>query len=205
MSEFTDLGTYIMKLFDPLIAESKSQMNEFEQSFLREIPRKVGTRTSVSISRVEDFVRQIAEELTKINNDLLHQYSVSIAKKARSASKTQLQGVEGLKEQISKKEREIEGLVTQTQSYEQRVKTLEQEKEAILGQLSSLNNTINELQQRLGQIEGEYQHQISRLNAEWEAKFQKNQEEWDSYLKLKLAEQEVQSTKKVVEEKQDTE
>ncbi len=204
MNEFTDLGSYIMKLFDPLIAESKSQMNEFEQRFLREIPRNIGSRTSVSISRVEDFVRQIAEELIKINNDLLHQYSVSIAKKARSASKIQLQGVEELKVQISKKEREIEGLITQTHSYEQRVKTLEQEKETILSQLSSLNNTIHELQQRLTQVEEEYQHQINQLNTDWEAKFHKNQEEWDSYLKLKLAEQEVQSTKKL-EEKQDTE
>jgi chromosome segregation ATPase len=205
MSEFTDLGTYIMKLFDPLIAESKTQMNEFEKNFLRELPRKVGSRSSVSISRIEDFVRQIAEELTRINNELLHQYSVSIAKKARSASKTQLQGVEGLKEQISKKDREIEGLLAQTQSYEQRVKTLEQEKETILSQLSSLNNTINELQQRLVQVEEGYQHQISQLNTEWKTKFKKNQEEWDSYMKLKLAEQEVQSTKKVVDQKQDTE
>ena len=197
MSEYSDLGTFIMKLFDPLIAESKEQMNEAQKNFLREIPRRVSTRTSVSVSRVEEFVREIAQELFRINQELLHQYSVSIAKKARNESKKSIQSSEDLKHTIAKKERDIEGLQAQVQSLEKKTRTLESEKNETLSQFTNMANTIKELETRLSSVEEEYKYQISQLNLEWEKKFQKNQEEWDSYVKLKLAEQEVQSASKI--------
>ncbi|MFX0182795.1 MAG: hypothetical protein ACFE95_06890 [Candidatus Hodarchaeota archaeon] len=197
MSEHSDLGTFVMKLFDPLIAESKEQMNEAQKEFLREIPRRVATRTSVSVSRVEEFVREIAQELFRINQELLHQYSVSIAKKARNESKKSIQSFEDLKHTLEKKDRDIEGLQAQIQSLEKKARTLESEKNETLSQFSSMANTIKELEKRLTSVEEEYKFQISQLNSEWEKKFHKNQEEWDSYVKLKLAEQEVQSASKI--------
>lgn len=197
MSEYSDLGTFIMKLFDPLIAESKEQLNEAQKNFLREIPRRVATRTSVSVSRVEEFVREIAQELFRINQELLHQYSVSIAKKARKESKKSIQSSEDLKHTIAKKERDIEGLQAQVQSLEKKTRTIESEKNETLSQFSNMANTIKELENRLSSVEEEYKYQISQLNLEWEKKFQKNQDEWDSYVKLKLAEQEVQSASKI--------
>jgi len=197
MSDYSDLGTFIMKLFDPLIAESKEQMNEAQKNFLREIPRRVATRTSVSVPRVEEFVREIAQELFRINQELLHQYSVSIAKKARNESKKSIQSFEDLKHTIAKKERDIEGLQAQVQSLEKKTRMLESEKNETLNQFSNMANTIKELENRLSSVEEEYKYQISQLNLEWEKKFQKNQEEWDSYVKLKLAEQEVQSASKI--------
>ncbi|MFX0052674.1 MAG: hypothetical protein ACFE8U_15455 [Candidatus Hermodarchaeota archaeon] len=196
MSEYFDLGTYIMKLFDPLIAESKEQMNEAQKNFIRDIPRKAATRTSVSIPRAEDFVREISEELIRINQELLHKNSISIAKKVRSEDKKRTQSTEDFKQIISKKDRDIEGLQAQVQSLEQRARTLESEKDETLKQFSNMVNTIKELENRLASIEEEYSYQISQLNLEWEKRFQENQEEWDSYVKLKLAEREVHSASK---------
>ncbi|MFX0205742.1 MAG: hypothetical protein ACFFDT_07115 [Candidatus Hodarchaeota archaeon] len=200
MSEYSDLGTYIMKLFDPLIAESKEQMNEAQTNFIREIPRKAASRTSISIPRVEDFVREIAQELIRINQELLHKNSVSIAKKVRSEDKKRTQSSQDFKEIIAKKDRDIEGLQAQVKSIEQRARTLESEKDETLKQFSSMVNTIKELENRLAKAEEEYKYQISRLNSEWEKKFQENQEEWDSYVKLKLAEREVHSVSKTESE-----
>ncbi|MFX0171226.1 MAG: hypothetical protein ACFE9L_04845 [Candidatus Hodarchaeota archaeon] len=196
MSEYSDLGTYIMKLFDPLIAESKEQMNEAQKNFVRDIPRKAATRTSVSIPRVEDFVREISEELIRINQELLHKNSVSIAKKVRSEDRKRTQSSEDFKQIITKKDRDIKGLQAHVQSLEQRARTLESEKNETLKQLTNMVNTIKELENRLTSVEEEYSYQISQLNSEWEKRFQENQEEWDSYVKLKLAEQEVHAASK---------
>ncbi len=193
MAEYRDLGQYIMKLFDELIADSKEQMNESTKTFCREFPRKV--RTSMTAMQGERFVREMAERLIRINQDLLNQYAVSIAKKARSASKTQAQTLEGsyeeLKQQIAKKEEEVDGLQAKIQHSEQRNKILEEEKEETLKQLSQMNTTIGELESRLASTTEDFNNQIAQLNADWEAKFQQNQEEWDSYVKLKLTEREV--------------
>jgi DNA repair exonuclease SbcCD ATPase subunit len=196
MSEYSDLGTYIMKLFDPLIAESKEQMNEAQKNFIRDIPRKAATRMSISIPRAEDFVREMSEMLIRINQELLHKNSVSIAKKVRSEDKKRAQSSEDFKQIITKKDRDIEGLQAQIQTLEQRARTLESEKDETLKQLTNMVNTIKELENRLANVEEEYSYQISQLNLEWEKKFQENQEEWDSYVKLKLAEQEVHTASK---------
>ncbi len=195
MAEYRDLGQYIMKLFDELIADSKNQLNESQKSFLQEMPRRVSSRSSVTIAQAERFVRDIAERLIRINQDLLNQYSISIAKKARSASKKSSQTLESnfeeFKQQLAKKEQEIEGLQAHSKSLEQRNKILENEKEETLLQASKMNSTIIELENRLESANEELTRQINQLNADWEAKLQKNQEEWDSYLKLKLAEREI--------------
>ncbi|MFX0125676.1 MAG: hypothetical protein ACFFAE_18780, partial [Candidatus Hodarchaeota archaeon] len=101
---------------------------------------------------------------------------------------------EELKQQLTKKDQEIEGLQAQSKSLEQRNKVLEQEKEETLRQCSELNNALVELERRLASDTEEFTQQIHDLNAEWEEKFQKNQEEWDSYVKLKLAEREITTT-----------
>ena len=193
MAEYRDMGQYIMKLFDELIAVSKEQMNESTKTFCREFPRRV--RTSMTAMQGERFVREMAEQLIRINQDLLNQYAISIAKKARSASKTQSQTLEGnyeeLQQLLAKKEEEVEGLQAQIQQIEQRNKNLEEEKEETLKQLSQMNTTIGELESRLANTTEEFSNQITQLNADWETKFQQNQEEWDSYVKLKLAEREV--------------
>ncbi len=199
MAKHTDLGQYIMKLFDELIADSKEQLNESQNSFLREMPRKVSSRGSMTVMQAERFVREMAERLIRINQDLLNQYAVSIAKKARSASKKSSQTLETnqeeLKQLLAKKEEEIDGLQAQSKFLEQRNKILEQEKEETLRQASQMNSTILELEKRLSSVNEEFTHQINQLNADWEAKFQKSQEEWDSYVKLKLTEREVLSSK----------
>ncbi len=195
MAEYRDLGQYIMKLFDELITDSKNQLNESQKSFLQEMPRRVSSRSSVTITQAERFVRDMAERLIRINQDLLNQYSISIAKKARSASKKSSQTLESnfedFKQQLAKKEQEIEGLQAHSKSLEQRNKILENEKEETLLQASKMNSTIIELENRLESANEELTRQINQLNADWEAKLQKNQEEWDSYLKLKLAEREI--------------
>lgn len=199
MAEHSDLGQYIMKLFDELIADSKEQLNESQNSFLQEIPRKVSSRGSITVMQTERFVREMAERLIRINQDLLNQYAVSIAKKARSASKKSSQTLktnqEELNQLLAKKEEEIDGLQAQSKSLEQRNKILEQEKEETLRQASQMNSTILELEKSLSSVNEEFTHQINQLNADWEAKFQKSQEEWDSYVKLKLTEREVLSSK----------
>jgi hypothetical protein len=198
MAEYTDLGQFIMKLFDELIADSKDQLNEAQKSFCEELPRRVSARSSITVAQAERFVREIADRQLRINQDLLNQYAISIAKKARSQSKKTSQSLssdyEELKQQLTKKDREIEGLQAQSKSLEQRNKVLEQEKEETLRQCSELNNALLELEKRLGSANEEFTQQINALNAEWEEKFQKNQEEWDSYVKLKLAEREITTT-----------
>jgi len=195
MAAYIDLGQFIMKLFDELIAEAKDQLNEAQNSFCEEMPRRVSARSSITVAQAERFVREMAERLLRINQDLLNQYAISIAKKARSESKRSSQSLlndnEELKQQLIKKDQEIEGLQAQSKSLEQRINVLEQEKEETLRQCSDLNNAVVELEQRLANANEEFKHQINELNAEWEAKFQKNQEEWDSYVKLKLAEREI--------------
>jgi hypothetical protein len=198
MAAYTDLGQYIMKLFDELIADSKDQLNEAQKSFCEELPRKVSARSSVTAAQAERFVKEMADRLVRINQDLLNQYAVSIAKKARSESKKSSKSLssdyEELKQQLTKKDQEIEGLQAQSKSLEQRNKILEQEKEETLRQCSELNNALVELEKRLASDTEEFTRQINDLNAEWEEKFQKNQEEWDSYIKLKLAEREITTT-----------
>ncbi|MFW9904001.1 MAG: hypothetical protein ACFFFH_06680 [Candidatus Thorarchaeota archaeon] len=198
MAEYTDLGQFIMKLFDELIADSKDQLNEAQKSFCEEMPRRVSARSSITVAQAERFVREMADRLLRITQDLLNQYAVSIAKKARKQSKKTSQSLstnyEELKQQLTKKDQEIEGLQAQSKSLEQRNKVLEQEKEETLRQCSELNNALVELEKRLTSDTEEFTHQITALNAEWEEKFQKNQEEWDSYIKLKLAEREITTT-----------
>ncbi|MFX1285733.1 MAG: hypothetical protein ACFFB5_18985 [Promethearchaeota archaeon] len=195
MAEYRDLGQYVMKLFDELIADSKDQLNDALKSFCEEIPRKVSSRTSVTVAQTERFVKEMADRLIRINLDLLNQYAISIAKKARSASKKSSQTLESdfeeYKQQLSKKEQEIEGLQAQSKSLEQRNKILEKEKEEMLHQASKMNSAIIELEGRLKNANEEFTRQINQLNADWETKFQKSQEEWDSFLKLKLAEREI--------------
>ena len=146
MAEHTDLGQYIMKLFDELIADSKEQLNESQNSFSQEMPRKVSSRGSMTVMQAERFVREMAERLIRINQDLLNQYAVSIAKKARSASKKSSQTLETnqeeLKQLLAKKEEETDGLQAQSKFLEQRNKILEQEKEETLRQASQMNSTI---------------------------------------------------------------
>ncbi|MFX1506142.1 MAG: hypothetical protein ACFFDC_08500 [Promethearchaeota archaeon] len=198
MAEYTDLGQFIMKLFDELIADSKDQLNEAQKSFCEEMPRRVSARSSITVAQAERFVREMADRLLRINQDLLNQYAISIAKKARNQSKKTSQSLssdyEELKQQLTKKDQEIEGLQAQSKSLEQRNKVLEQEKEETLRQCSELNNALMELEKRLASDNEEFTRQIHALNAEWEEKFQKNQEEWDSYVKLKLAEREITTT-----------
>ena len=198
MAEYTDLGQFIMKLFDELIADSKDQLNEAQKSFCEEMPRRVSARSSITVAQADRFVREMADRLLRINQDLLNQYAVSIAKKARSQSKKTSQSLssdyEELKQQLTKKDQEIEGLQAQSRSLEQRNKVLEQEKEETLRQCSELNSALVELEKRLASDNEEFSRQIQDLNAEWEEKFQKNQEEWDSYIKLKLAEREITTT-----------
>ncbi|MFX0123061.1 MAG: hypothetical protein ACFFAE_05445 [Candidatus Hodarchaeota archaeon] len=198
MAVYTDLGQFIMKLFDELIADSKDQLNEAQKSFCEEIPRRVSARSSITVAQAERFVKEMADRLLRINQDLLNQYAVSIAKKTRSESKKTSQSLtsdyEKLKQQLTKKDQEIEGLQAQSKSLEQRNKILEQEKEETLRQCSEMNNALVELEQRLVSTNEEFTRQINDLNAEWEAKFQKNQEEWESYVKLKLAEREITTT-----------
>lgn len=197
MAEYTDLGHYIMKLFDELIKDSREQLSESQKTFLREIARRVSARSSVTIVQSENFMREMAERLIRKNQDLLNQYAVSIAKKARSASKKSSQTLETnheeIKQLVTKKEEEIEGLQAQSKSLEQRNKILEQEKEEMLDQASQMNSRIIELEKRLTSTNEEFTRQINELNIEWEEKFQKNQEEWDSYVKLKLTEREISS------------
>ena len=54
-------------------------------------------------------------------------------------------------------------------------------------------NRVNELESNESTLKSQYEQKLADLTAEYEDKFQKNQEEWDSYVKLKLAEREVQS------------
>ena len=70
----SDLGNFIMKLFDPLISESKTQLGESRDTFLQSIPRRVPAHSSVPVYQAESFVREITDQLIKINQDLLNQY-----------------------------------------------------------------------------------------------------------------------------------
>ena len=76
MSEYQDLGHYIMKLFDSLITDSKNQINEKKDNFIRELPRKLSSRTTVSAMMVEGLIREISDQLLKINQDCLNNYSM---------------------------------------------------------------------------------------------------------------------------------
>jgi len=194
MSDF-DFGTYIMKLFDPLIAESKKQLGEARSAYVQNIPRR--TQSSVPIYQAENFVREMADQLIKINQDLLNQYCIKIAKQARNSMKnsvnTQEDKTENLQQLLEKKEREVEGLQKKVHSLEQRSNNIEKEKEVTLSQFSKMDNKIKSLESRESTLKAQYEETIKDLTAEYEEKFQKNQEEWDSYVKLKIAEQEVQS------------
>ncbi len=193
-----DLGNFIMKLFDPLISESRKQLGESQEAFLQSIPRRVPAHSSVPVYQAENFVREITDQLIKINQDLLNQYSISIAKKTRShvrkSTQTDSNQVEELQQSLAKKEAETDGLQKQVRILEQRANTLQNEKEETLKQFSRLNTTVIELESQLTTIKNQHANQLLSLATEWEEKFRANQEEWDSYVKLKLAEQEVQSS-----------
>ncbi|MFW9854542.1 MAG: hypothetical protein ACFFFG_05760 [Candidatus Thorarchaeota archaeon] len=198
--QYFDMGQYIMKLFDQeLIASSKELMGDCKEQYVREISRQVMARGSVSLTQAEQFVRAMADKLIRINQDLLNQASITIAKKVRSKNKNQSKiekaDFEELNQQVEKKDREIEGLTAKTMSLEQRATILEKEKNETLAQLTNMSNVIQELQNRVTSMEQEYTQQIAQLNAEWQQKMNKTQEEWDSYLKLKLAEREIQAAK----------
>jgi len=192
-----------MKLFDPLISESKKQITEETNNFLRELPNKFSGRTSVSVTYVENYVREIAEKLLRINQDLLNDYSIKIAKKTRSAVKKCTSSTESefnsLKEQLSKREEELEGLKSRIKFIEEKNKNLELEKQETLKQYDQMLNTIKILESKLENANREFEAQITALNAEWQARFEKNQEEWESYVKLKFAEHEVRSAKSTSE------
>jgi len=194
MSDF-DFGNYVMKLFDPLIAESKKQLGEARNAYVQGIP--IRTQSSVPVYQAENFVREMADQLIKINQDLLNQYCIKIAKQARSSLKksvnTQEGKTEGLQQLLVKKEGEVEGLQKKVQALEQRSINIEKEKDVTLSQFSQMNNKIKSLESRESTVIAQYKQKIADLTSEYEEKFQKNQDEWDSYVKLKLAEQEVQS------------
>lgn len=198
--QYFDLGQYIMKLFDPLIADSKNQMTDCKEQFVREISRQALARGSVSLTQAEQFVREMADKIIRINQDLLNQSSISIAKKARSTNRKQSQGQEAdfeeLRQQVAKKDREIEGLMSKTQSLEQHAQILEKEKNETLTQLTNMSSVIQDFQNRVATMELEYTQQIAQLNADWQKKLTQTQEEWDSYMKLKLAEKEIQAATK---------
>ncbi|MHA2053160.1 MAG: hypothetical protein ACW99F_06110 [Candidatus Hodarchaeales archaeon] len=193
-----DLGNFIMKLFDPLLAESKNQLTESRDSFLRSIPRQISAHSSVPVYQAENFVKDMANQLIKINQDLLNQYSISIAKKSRSEAKKSYQSkMTDSEEQANlllKKEAEIEGLQKMMTTIEKRAKNLETEKEETMRQFSRMNSVVKDLESKLSIMKMQYEKQIQDLTSEWEEKFQKNQEEWDSYVKLKIAEKEVQTS-----------
>jgi predicted nuclease with TOPRIM domain len=195
----SDLGQYIMKLFDPLISESKEQLGASRDEYVKSIPRKVPAHSSIPIYQAENFVRDNANQLIKISQDLLTQYSISIAKKTRAAVKKKAQAgeesTEDLKQQLTKKEAEIEGLQKKVTALEQRSTRLEAEKEETLKQFSRVNAAVIDLESNLSATKMKYEKEITDLTAEWEEKFRQNQDEWESYVKLKIAEQEVQSSK----------
>ena len=192
-----DLGNFIMKLFEPLITESKNQLTESKDSFFQSIPRKISAHSSVPVYQAENFVKDIADQLIRINQDLLNQYSISIAKKARKEVKKSFQSKitdsEDQEKLLLKKDAEIEGLQKRIITIEQRAKNLEAEKEETLQQYSRMNSVVRDLESKLSNLKMQYEKQIREMTAEWEDKFQKNQEEWDSYVKLKIAEKEVQA------------
>jgi chromosome segregation ATPase len=194
----SDLGNYIMKLFDPLIAESKMQLGEKRDTFLQAIPRQFSTHTSVPVYQAENFVKDISAQLITINQELLNKYSISIAKKVRSYVRQNMKDdsadTENFQAMIEKKDAEVEGLQKKVASLEKRAKTLEGEKEETLRQFSKMNTAVIELESQLTTIQMQHEQQINNVTAEWEEKFRKQEEEWDSYVKLKLAEQEVQSS-----------
>ena len=193
MSDF-DFGNYVMKLFDPLISESKKQLGEARDTYVQNIPKR--TQSSVPIYQAENFVRDLADQLIKINQDLLNQYCIKIAKQARSSLKksvnTQENQTENLQQLLAKKEGEVEGLKKKVQALEQKTVNIEKEKETTLSQFTQLSNRIKTLESNESDLKLLYEQRIANLTAEYEEKFQKNQEEWDSYVKLKIAEQEVQ-------------
>ena len=203
MSE-SDLGNYIMKLFDPLITESRSALESARDEFVQSIPRKVPAHSSVPIYQTENFVKDGSDILIKISQDLLTQYSISIAKKARSSVKKISQGsmdsLEETKQQLLKKEEEVDGLQKKVSALEKRANTLEAEKEETLRQFSQMNATVDKLQSDLSSITARYENQIMEMTTSWEEKFRQNQEEWESYVKLKIAEKEIESAKKQQEE-----
>ncbi|WP_455463934.1 hypothetical protein [Candidatus Hodarchaeum mangrovi] len=197
MAEYQDFGQYLMKLFDPLISESKQQIMEAREEYLREMPRRFASRTTISVSNTETCVKEIADKILRINQDLLNNYSIEISKKARSQVKKhsdiEESEIESLKGQLTKREQEFEGLRSKIKILENQNTTLESEKAQTLQQLSQMTKTINELNTKLNSSSAEFNKQINILNTEWETRFRKNQEEWDSYVKLKLAEKEVKS------------
>ncbi|MHA1973106.1 MAG: hypothetical protein ACTSW1_08940, partial [Candidatus Hodarchaeales archaeon] len=177
MSTYQDFGQYIMKLFDPLISESKKQITEETNNFLRELPQKFSGRTSVSVTYVENNVREIAEKLLRINQDILNDYSITIAKKTRSAIKKRTSSNEselnGLKEQLSKREEELEGLKSRIKFLEEKNKNLEFEKQETLKQYDQMLNTIKTLESKLENANREFETQITALNTEWQTRFEK--------------------------------
>ncbi len=203
MAEYQDLGQYIMKLFDDLIADSKNKINEARESFIRDLPRKLSSRMTVSSMMVEGLIRDMSEQLLRINQDCLNEYSISIAKKARGANKKRSKAIEAEfeenKELIERKQEELEGLQAQNRALEKKNRIIEQEKEEIRKNFSEMNSRIQELENLLTIANEECENQIMQLNADWEAKFRQNQEEWDSYIKLKIAEKEVRESTKPTE------
>jgi len=198
MAEYQDLGQYIMKLFDDLIADSKQKITEARDEFIRDLPRRMSVRGTVTSMMVEGIARDLSNILLRINQDCLNDYSISIAKKARSATKKKSKSVEtefvANKELLEKKQEEMEGVQAQIRALEKRDKILEQEKEETLKQFSEMSSRIQELEAILNTANTEFENQLALLNADWETKFRQNQEEWDSYVKLKLAEKEVKAS-----------
>jgi septal ring factor EnvC (AmiA/AmiB activator) len=198
MAEYQDLGQYIMKLFDDLIADSKNKINEARENFIRELPRKLSSRMTVSSMMVEGLIRDMSDQLLRINQDCLNEYSISIAKKARSANKKRSKAIETEfvenKELLERRQEEIEGLQAQNRAIEKKNQIIEQEKEEIRQNLSEMNSRIQELEKLLATANEEFENQITQLNTDWETKFRQNQEEWDSYVKLKIAEKEVRAS-----------
>ncbi|NHJ00793.1 MAG: hypothetical protein EAX86_01570 [Candidatus Heimdallarchaeota archaeon] len=198
MSEYSDLGQYIMKLFDSLITESKQKMNDTQEEFIRDLGRKYSARNSITLMSAEGLLKELFEQIYRINQDVINQYSISIAKQVRNVSKKRIEALETefvqLKEWVEKHKGELDGYQAQIRSYENRTKILEKEKETTLEQYAQMTNMVQNLQAKLSKVQEECQNQINLLNTEWEKKFKENQDEWESYVKLKIAEQEIQST-----------
>lgn len=208
MSEYSDLGQYIMKLFDSLITESKQKMNEAQENFIRDIGRKYSARNSITLMSAEGLLKELFEQIYRINQDVINQYAISIAKKARSASKKRSESLQSecteLREWVEKHKGELDGYQAQIRSYENRTKILEDEKEQNLQQYAQMTKMVQDLQTKLNSVQEEYQAQIDLLNTEWEKKFKDNQDEWESYVKLKLTEQEIQSSVEKTKESEES-
>lgn len=200
-----DVGQFVMKLWDEVIAKTKTQMVEAKTNFLREMPRRYGNRTSVTPFMAESYIQDISDQLIKITSDQLNTNAVTTAKKVRQMIRSSSSGTEDhlktLTEQANNIALENEGLKAKIESIESKITLYEEEKQESLILIGKLNSAVGERDTKLSQIEGEYTAYIHKLNAEWEAKFSKVSADSESYLQLKKLEVAMDQEEKPMEEK----